>query len=885
MGVVFAAFDPQLNRKVALKILRASQSENTDKQQLRARLYREAQAIAKLSHPNVITVFDVGTVGASVFVAMEFVEGVTLSEYLAQPRTLDAILDAFSQAGRGLSAAHQAGLVHRDFKPDNVLMGFDGIARVSDFGLARSDPSLVVEDDDEPEFASDPGEVVDANLLSSPMTQAGAVVGTPRYMAPEQHAGAPPDPRSDQFAFCVALYQALYRQDPFVAHTMERLVQAKQQGRIMEPPEVVKVPGRLEQLIWRGLSPDPRRRYTSMEALLEDLRNDPAVRGRPVLRWVVGLGLSSAALGIAALQSGDAKRTPCDEGEARWREIWSPARKQTVQTALESADPEASWDVVERGLDAYGDAFAEQYASACEAVRGPRPAEDMFFQLRRSCLMERRDLADALIDLFETPDRALVRAAPQAVAELPGLSRCSEIAGLLARGLPTPLEETDAAIAFRRALMQARVLGLAGKYEAAHARAREALEQAESLGLGEFTAEANLVLGRALAEGGRYTEAAHHLREAFLGGTRVAHDEAAAEAAIALVEVLGVRLDQHDEAALWEAQAGALLDRIDERGILRARLQNRAGRLDARRGAYAEAREHYAEALALRRKVRGADDPGRAEWMIDLGNVALAQGKFDEAVDTFDRALALAEATLTPSHPTRATALASLGRVHLWREEYGPARDALLEAKAGLEASLGVEHPRTALVLLGLATADEGLGNAAAAESGYARAADLLSMTFGRGHASYRRALLGQTRCARIDDRLEDAQGWFERACGGPGVPASLGGDCALEEGHLQLASGRLDEAARTFSATAAQFEDGALADPRRRAEALLGRAEAERRQQRYGAASETVKQARVAIGEVKGYVPSVRAQVDELSTRLVAAMRPLQISRSDPGG
>ena len=425
MGVVFAAFDPQLNRKVALKILRANQSEAADKQQLRARLYREAQAIAKLSHPNVITVFDVGTVGASVFVAMEFVEGVTLTEYLEQPRTLDAILDAFSQAGRGLGAAHEAGLVHRDFKPDNVLMGFDGLARVSDFGLARSDPSLVVEDDDEPEFASDPADVGDVNLLSSPITQAGAVVGTPRYMAPEQHAGAPPDPRSDQFAFCVALYQAIYRQDPFVAHTMERLVQAKQQGRIMEPPEVVKVPGRIEQLIWRGLSPDPRRRYSSMQALLEDLRKDPAVRGRPVLRWIVGLGLSSAALGIAALQSGDPKRTRCDEAEVRWRDVWNPARERVIRAAFEAADPEASWDVVARGLDAYGDAFAQQYASACAAVRGPRPTDDMVFQLRQSCLMERRDFADALIGLFEAPDRALVRAAPQAVAELPGLARCS----------------------------------------------------------------------------------------------------------------------------------------------------------------------------------------------------------------------------------------------------------------------------------------------------------------------------------------------------------------------------------------------------------------------------------------------------------------------------
>lgn len=873
MGVVFAAFDPQLNRKIALKILRAQQSDSDNKRQLRARLFREAQAIAKLSHPNVITVFDVGNVGASVFVGMEFVEGVTLTDYLATPRSLESILDAFAQAGRGLSAAHQAGLVHRDFKPDNVLMGFDGIARVSDFGLARSDPSLVVEEDDSDEFEGhSPPEAEDVDLLSSPMTQAGAVVGTPRYMAPEQHAGAPPDPRSDQFAFCVALYQALYRQDPYVAHSMERLVHAKQEGRIKEPPEGVPIPGRVEQLIWRGLAPDPRRRYPTMEALLEDLRDVPVVRGRPVLRWVVGLGLSSAALGVAALQSGGAARAPCDDGSNRWQETWNPDRKAAVQAAFSGVDAgasEVSWRAVERGLDAYGEAFTQQYADACSAVKAPRPADDMFFRLRQSCLMERRDFAASLVDLFEDPDGALVRAAPQAVAELPGMTRCSEISGLIARGMPTRLEEEQAASEFRGALMQSRVLGLAGQFEAAQARATEALEQAEALGFGEFVAEAHLVLGRALAHGGRYADAEQHLREAVLGGTRSAHDEAAAEAAIALVEVVGVRLDRHAEAILWEAQASALLDRIAERGILRARLENRAGRLDARRGDDTAARAHYTAALSLRSQVQGAEDPGRAAWLIDLGNVALAEGEFDEAVESFDRALALAEATLTSSHPARAASLAALGRVHLHREEYGPAREALLEAKSGLEGSLGATHPRTAMVLLGLANADEGLGNAVSAEAGYARAADLLGVTLGREHIAYRRALLGQSRCARVSEQLEDAVGWLTRACGGPAVPASLRGECLHERAEFDFAAERFDDAASGFKNAAARFETGALADPRRRAEALLGVARSQRALGRNEDAARALSSARTAVQQVVGYVPNVRAEMDRFSTRL----------------
>ncbi len=876
MGVVFAAFDPQLNRKIALKILRAQQSEPDNKRELRARLFREAQAIAKLSHPNVITVFDVGNVGASVFVGMEFVEGVTLTDYLATPRALESILDAFAQAGRGLSAAHQAGLVHRDFKPDNVLMGFDGIARVSDFGLARSDPSLVVEGGESDDFeASSPHNGDDVDLLSSPMTQAGAVVGTPRYMAPEQHAGAPPDPRSDQFAFCVALYQALYRQDPYVAHSMERLVHAKQEGRIMEPPPGISIPGRIEQLIWRGLAPDPRRRYPSMEVLLEDLRDIPAVQGRPVLRWVVGLGVSSAALAIAALQSGDTARAPCDDGASRWRDVWNPQRKGTIQAAFAAVDPggsAVSWHAVERDLDAYAEAFRGQYAAACAAVKTPRPADDMLFRLRQSCLLERRDFAASLVELFVDPDIVLVRAAPQAVAELPRMTRCAEISGLIARGVPTRGEQELAVTEFRGAVMQSRVLGLAGKFEAAQARATEALEQAETLGFGEFVAEAHLVLGRALAEGGQYADAELHLREAVFGGTRSAHDEAAAEAAIALVEVVGVRLDRHVEAALWEAQAGALLDRIAEHGILRARLENRAGRLDARRGDYVAARAHYTAALALRTEVQGAVDPGRAGWLIDLGNVALSQGEFDEAVETFDRALVLAEATLTASHPDRAASLAALGRVHLEREEYGPARVALLEAKAGFEGSLGTEHPRTAMVLLGLASADEGLGNAAAAKAGFARAADLLGATLGREHIAYRRALLGQSRSARTAEQLEDAVAWLTRACGGPAVPASLRGACMLERAEFDFAAKRFDDAASGFTNAAARFEDGELADPRHRAEALLGVARSQHALGRNVEAARALVGARAAILEVKGYVPKVRADVERLSTRLSAA-------------
>ncbi len=200
MGVVYAAYDEMVDRKVAIKLLQRMRvgEEAGD------RLLREAQALGRLSHPNVIQVYEVGVHEERVFVAMEFVEGCTLEAWEPEA-SLAAVLDVYVQAGRGLAAAHEAGLVHRDFKPDNVLVGNDGRARVLDFGLARSageappDPASSAE-------LERMGVDTTGDRLVTPLTRTGAVMGTPAYMSPEQHLGQPTDPRTDQFSFCVALW-------------------------------------------------------------------------------------------------------------------------------------------------------------------------------------------------------------------------------------------------------------------------------------------------------------------------------------------------------------------------------------------------------------------------------------------------------------------------------------------------------------------------------------------------------------------------------------------------------------------------------------------------------------------------------------------------------
>jgi serine/threonine protein kinase/tetratricopeptide (TPR) repeat protein len=267
MGTVYAAHDPDLAREVAIKLMRAKGTASKA-QQLADRMQREAQAMARLSHPNVITVHDVGAHEGHVFVAMELVDGGTLRQWLTkEPRTTREILDVFVQAGRGLAAAHTAGLVHRDFKPDNVLVGKDGAVRVTDFGLARA----VREGGEDGGGALADGE--SGSRLDKPLTQAGVIMGTPAYMAPEQMEGKPADARADIFAFCVSLWEALYGRRPFTGESLEELRTAIMAGaeRPTARHSAGRVPPRVHRAIDAGLRANAAGRPSSMDAILSAL--------------------------------------------------------------------------------------------------------------------------------------------------------------------------------------------------------------------------------------------------------------------------------------------------------------------------------------------------------------------------------------------------------------------------------------------------------------------------------------------------------------------------------------------------------------------------------------------------------------------------------------
>lgn len=282
MGSVYLARDQNLDRDVALKVLHRGE----DDARRRSRVFREARALAKLSHPNVVAVYDADSAGNDVYLAMEFVDGQTLAEWLARgERSPRQVLDAFAQAGRGLSVAHAAGIAHRDFKPENVLVGREGRVRVTDFGLA----TLGISFDEEASATTEPAR------STFRTTRNGTRGGTLAYMAPEQHAGGRADARSDQFSYCVALYEALYGSRPFGEPRAPKFVEAVLAGNVL-PPSSSRIPRTAHAALLRGLRRNPSDRFASMEELMKALGMAPS-KG-------VSAPASIAAIGFVAVVAG-----------------------------------------------------------------------------------------------------------------------------------------------------------------------------------------------------------------------------------------------------------------------------------------------------------------------------------------------------------------------------------------------------------------------------------------------------------------------------------------------------------------------------------------------------------------------------------------------------
>jgi len=645
MGVVYAADDAALGRRVAIKLLHGTGSEG----QARGRILREAQALARLSHPNVVQIYEVGEVGRQVFVAMEFVEGLTLGQWqIQQPRSWRELLDVYVQAGRGLAAAHAVGLVHRDFKPENVLVGADERVRVLDFGLARTD-----------------GEGAPAELrptgdaLLQPITTTGAMLGTALYMSPEQWRAGPVDPRSDQFSFCVALHAALFGVHPFAGATVQELRTRVLAGVVVSPPG--RVPGRLRRALLRGLRIDPEQRFADMPALLAELER--VRRGRP-LAWI---GLGVLALGVGAALGGrwSAPEEPmqdvCASSAAQAQAVWGPARRAAVRRAFlatERHDAGLLFSQVADQLDDYAREWTEGHAAACHeamAAEGPRrPRTDLSEgpYLTMACLDRSLGELRGLTDAFISDADAVIGNAVKAAYKLRPLEECRARPVLAL--LTTPPADPATAVqvqALAGKLDEISALLKAGDTARGVPLAREAAVQARALAHDHTTAEALVLLGSLESLAGEYPAAEHSLFEAALLAERGDNRAALARARTELVFVIGYGQRRFDEALQWGELADNTMHQLGRGGALEVRLRSARGLVLRARGDLPAARGELLAALSLAESTLGPDNPGVATALGNLAAVQAAAGERGAAIEALRRALAIRERALGVDHP------------------------------------------------------------------------------------------------------------------------------------------------------------------------------------------------------------------------------------------
>jgi hypothetical protein len=541
MGVVYAAYDPELDRKVAVKLLLPGRGGGDGK----ARLLREAQAMAQLSHPNVVAVHDVGEHDQSVYVAMDFVKGETLRAWLSRERRgWKDVLAMVVQAGRGLAAAHEAGLVHRDFKPDNVLVDEKGRAMVTDFGLVRASAA-----------ASRGGEAPSteqSGALADVMSRQGALVGTPAYMAPEQFTSAEVDARADQFALCVALWEGLYAARPFVGDSLIELATAVIEGTLREPPRTSKVPLWLRRAVRRGLSVDPAARWPSVNALLTELGRGQARAHRRAAAFALGF-VAVAGVGAEGLRRTAVARevTACDEAGGSIAEVW-PGRGDAVRTALRDAMlatgtsyAPTTAENVQPWLDAWARTWQDARTQTCRHRTVDEIWGEELAARADECLDERRGDFVALIEELTAADATVVQKAVAAAAGLARIDPCTDPAALAQRpALPSKLREDVTRV--RAAISRASALDRAGKPTASVTAGEAALTSAESLGWAPLRAQARLALGRALQRTADYLRAERELADAYVDAGKHGAPEIAHYAAALLTTVVGERLARHD---------------------------------------------------------------------------------------------------------------------------------------------------------------------------------------------------------------------------------------------------------------------------------------------------------------------------------------------------
>jgi tetratricopeptide (TPR) repeat protein/predicted Ser/Thr protein kinase len=726
MGVVYEGRDADLDRKVAVKLLRG-RSEGQDVQ--RARLIREAQALARLSHPNVVQVYEVGVFGDRIFIAMELVTGRTLRSWLARERPdWRAIVAVLVKAGRGLHAAHRVGLVHRDFKPENVHVDEDGRVRVLDFGLARTtgdgavEPGVSVETDAE------------GSLGRATLTRSGVMMGTPAYMSPEQFAGKPADPRSDQFGFCIVAWEALWGERPFGTGSPATLARAVRAGRLRPPPSDPAVPARLRRVLERGLSGVPARRFASMEDLLAALEGAGSA---PLGRFVVGPALAAAVAGAFVLAGprGGSEADPCAGVDADLDAVWNAEARARLDGAFRATGVHFAGPTVERvtaALDAYAEAWRAARVDACVAARVHREQSDEVAALRIGCLEGRRVGLQSMVDALAAADAATVEQAVRAVETLRPIEPCADAARLLSSGT-APDDPALAAEVERleHRLERARAVGHAGRYAEALAGVEEVGRDAQAIEWLPLHARIAQQAGGWHVQLGNLEAGREHHARAYALALEADDLDTAAEAATATTHLLGYALQRYDEALAWSKSARALARRIGPGSLAETMALDATGSVLFRRGEYEAALPLFSEALDIASELDGDHRETIAGSLNNLAAVHHYLGRRDLAREQMQRSVEIATERLGPNHPDLGLKVQNLATFALYVHDLPAARRDFRRAHDLAVSGRGPDNPDGAVALAALAALDVDEGRLDAAAPALERA--LASLRAGRG--------------------------------------------------------------------------------------------------------------------------------------------------------
>ncbi len=596
MGVVYSAFDSVLDRKLAIKVLRSDLLTGERASEIEERLLREAQALARLTHPNVVAIHDVGTFERRIFLAMEFVEGPSLKEWLLTGPSQKERLRVLRDAGRGLAAAHAAGLVHRDFKPDNIIVSREGRVVVLDFGLAR------VQGDDTPEAplpelpppsrdtptrdgAADEatGEGAEAPEGRPPLTMTGHVLGTVGYMAPEQLFGEATSGATDQFSFAATLYFALYGERAFPDRDLASYVESVHEPVPAPSARANEVPAWLRRVVLRGLSPEAKDRFPSMDAMLAALETDPGVPRRRAL--AVAAAILALGVGVAAAtQVARQRALVCAPDPSELAGAWDPGVRAAITQAFERSgvrDARASADRVNGKLDEFAGRWLEMRAQACRATRVDKQQPEDVLRLRDDCLDRERTQLRSLTATLANADADVVKSAVDFAYGLPQTSWCADVTTLRASaGLPDDPARRAKALAVRAILADAEASTLAGRLTEAEARTADAVTRARDLGDAPTTAEALYYAGQTRRAEGDFEASLPLLREAAFLAAGAGADSIVVRAAESLAFVTGPKLQRGGEPRLWLDLARAALTRMGgNEELARELLVQEAGQL------------------------------------------------------------------------------------------------------------------------------------------------------------------------------------------------------------------------------------------------------------------------------------------------------------------